>query len=43
MKYNALYVVTIMKLKDTSLYKLYNTNLHEIIENSRLSHLSKPK
>ena len=29
--------------KDTSLYKLYNTNLHEIIENSRLSHLSKPK
>ena len=29
--------------KDTSLYKLYNTNIHEIIENSRLSHLSKPK
>ena len=29
--------------KDTSLYKLYNTNLHEIIENSRLSRLSKPK
>ena len=28
--------------KDTSLYKLYNTNIHEIIENSRLSHLSKP-
>ena len=29
--------------KDTALYKLYNTNIHEIIENSRLSHLSKPK
>jgi len=29
--------------KDTELYKLYNTNIHEIIENSRLSHLSKPK
>jgi type IV secretory pathway VirB4 component len=29
--------------KDTDLYKLYNTNIHEIIENSRLSHLSKPK
>ena len=28
--------------KDTDLYKLYNTNIHEIIENSRLSHLSKP-
>ena len=28
--------------KDTSLYKLYNTNLHEIIENSRLFRLSKP-
>ncbi len=28
--------------KDTGLYKLYNTNIHEIIENSRLSHLSKP-
>ena len=29
--------------KDTDLYRLYNTNLHEIIENSRLFHLSKPK
>ena len=29
--------------KDTDLYRLYNTNIHEIIENSRLSHLSKPK
>ena len=29
--------------KDSELYKLYNTNLHEIIENSRLSHLSKPQ
>nr|WP_330414446.1 hypothetical protein [Lachnotalea glycerini] len=28
--------------KQTDLYKLYNTNIHEIIENSRLSHLSKP-
>ena len=28
--------------KDTALYKLYNTNIHEIIENSRLSRLSKP-
>ena len=27
----------------TSLYKLYNTNIHEIIENSRLFRLSKPK
>ena len=29
--------------KGTDLYNLYNTNIHEIIENSRLSHLSKPK
>ena len=29
--------------KNTELYKIYNTNIHEIIENSRLSHLSKPK
>ena len=29
--------------KDSELYQLYNTNIHEIIENSRLSHLSKPK
>ena len=29
--------------KDTDLYRLYNTNIHEIIENSRLSRLSKPK
>ena len=29
--------------KDTDLYKLYNTNIHEIIENSRLFRLSKPK
>jgi type IV secretory pathway VirB4 component len=28
--------------KGTDLYNLYNTNIHEIIENSRLSHLSKP-
>ncbi len=28
--------------KQTDLYKLYNTNIHEIIENSRLFHLSKP-
>ena len=28
--------------KDSELYKLYNTNIHEIIENSRLFHLSKP-
>ena len=28
--------------KDTAFYKLYNTNIHEIIENSRLSRLSKP-
>ena len=28
--------------KGTDLYDLYNTNIHEIIENSRLSHLSKP-
>ena len=28
--------------KDTDLYRLYNTNIHEIIENSRLFHLSKP-
>ncbi len=28
--------------KDTEIYKLYNTNIHEIIENSRLSRLSKP-
>ena len=25
--------------KDTDLYRLYNTNIHEIIENSRLSHV----
>ncbi len=29
--------------KGTDLYNLYNTNIHEIIENSRLSRLSKPK
>ena len=29
--------------KDTDLYRLYNSNIHEIIENSRLSQLSKPK
>ena len=28
--------------KDSELYRLYNTNMYEIIENSRLSHLSKP-
>ena len=28
--------------KGTDLYNLYNTNIHEIIENSRLFHLSKP-
>ena len=28
--------------KGTDLYNLYNTNIHEIIENSRLSRLSKP-
>ena len=29
--------------KGTDLYNLYNTNIHEIIENSRLFRLSKPK
>ena len=32
------YGVKFRKQANTDLYKLYNTNLHEIIENSRLSH-----